>query len=114
MEDKPAEYEFDSNAIRVEDLDGYVYQINVSKALGNICFMYFNTIEWDDIARKIHKGEIAIMTKTELEQLGQLVRSPQVQMMIAVRSAINSYILNLLESDGIRTEKVRIEENVNQ
>ena len=56
--------------IEIKDLDGFIIQVpDLPQKIGNMLFLNAETIELDGIARILHKGETAEVTKEEIKQV---------------------------------------------
>ena len=63
------------NEVEVKDLNGQMFKIDdLARNIGNKIFMGAGTIEVSDIARKLHAGKTANVSKQELEEILNIVQ----------------------------------------
>ena len=92
------EIKFDINKVVVKDLDGSVLIVNTGKALGNSIYKITNTLDWLDIAKTIHSGNVIELGVNELTGLKSLISSNNCELLICVKVGILDYINELIGS----------------
>lgn len=104
--------QFNIKDLKPKDLNGQLlpYQLdNVANTIGNVIWGKATTIEWDDIARKIHAGEALELNPTQLEQIEQVLLSDDTPLVLPIKNALKEYFKTLKNQKNVKDSKQKNE-----
>ena len=89
---------FNISDIELKDLDGVPFEHNIAKNLGNILYTKISTLEWLEHAKTIHKGQEVELDLLELNQLLEVVKHPNCNLLNIEKDALITHIETLLKT----------------
>lgn len=96
---------FNVKEIKVFNLEGREMFVELNKTIGNVIYEQTSTIEWEEKAKEIHKGNEVDMDEVELGRLIMVIAAPHCMFVIAVKRAIINYCQALIK-EGRKEKEV--------
>lgn len=90
---------FNVKDVIIEDLDGNIYPLDLGKTVGNLVYVNTSNLDWDIIARAIHKSEPVELLDEQLIALQSIIISDKSNLILMAKIALNKYIEKLIEAN---------------
>lgn len=83
----------DFKVVKIYNIEGkLIEKSNLHKTIADILYCRARNLTLVEIAKKIHKGEVVDLSHTEVEEIKQLISSPNDGLLSFARKAVLEYI----------------------